>query len=386
MAAAAGVDGQPLGIRLRCTPLRQPFLGGQNDAWQIVAGVKGTAWNWDWDGSFNYSGNKSKETAKTGMHLNTLINPVMNTIVNTTYNPFGPSLPGAKEAIDATLYTGVAQHSKLDGYGIDFKGSGEIYQLPAGPLALAVGLQAGKTTLNQQFDPNLLDVDHYGATFYDIDQSRKVWGVFGEVNVPIFKGFEAIGQLRFDHYSDFGNTTNPKVALRWRRQVAVAARLVRQGLRGADTVPAVDAAVPGPYGGGRKGPAALPGPENENNPDCNTQYVSDRRRQPGPRARQVQDVAGGRDLGTGRALGAAERPFDRRRLYLAGPQEPRRQRHSDLDNPGPGPLFDVRLPGDSRGDVPAVRVRPRCAVRDHRHRSEVRQSGRDQDPGHRRQN
>ena len=144
VAAAAGVDGQPLGIRLRCTLCGNRTWEDKNDAWQIVAGVKGTAWNWDWDGSFNYSGNTTKETAKAGMHLNTLINPIMNTIVNTTYNPFGPSLPGAKEAIDSTLYTGSPQDSKLDGYGIDFKGSGEIYQLPAGPLALAVGLQAGK--------------------------------------------------------------------------------------------------------------------------------------------------------------------------------------------------------------------------------------------------
>jgi len=272
VAAAAGVDGQPLGIRLRCTLCGNRSWDDDTDAWQIVAGIKGTAWSWDWDGSFNYSANKLKEQGKTGMHLNTLFVPLMNTIVNTTFNPFGPSLPGAKEAIDATLYTGVVQNSKLDGYGIDFKGSGEIYRLPAGPLALAVGLQAGKTTLNQKFDPDLLDVDHYGAAFYDIDQSRTVWGVFGEINVPIFSGFEAIGQLRFDHYSDFGNTTNPKVALRWQ----VAKSLLLRGSYGTGfAAPTLyqlwTPQSPGLSPTGQTDPLRCP-VQNENNPDCNTQY------------------------------------------------------------------------------------------------------------------
>jgi iron complex outermembrane receptor protein len=273
-AAAAGVDGQPLGIRYRCTICGNRVWDDKTDAWQIVAGVKGTAWSWDWDGSFNYSANKAVEQGVSGMHLNTLVVPLMNTIVNTTFNPFGPSLPGAAEAIQATEYHGKSQDSKLDGYGIDLKGSGEIFQLPAGPLALAVGLQAGKSTLNQKFDPNLLDVDHYGATFFDIDQSRKVWAVYGELNVPIYAGLEAIGQLRYDHYSDFGSTTNPKVALRWQ----AAKWLLFRGSYGTGfAAPTLyqlwTPQSPGLTPTGQRDPLRCT-TVNEANPDCNTQYVA----------------------------------------------------------------------------------------------------------------
>ena len=45
--------------------------------------------------------------------------------------------------------------------------------------------------------------------------SRDVWAVFAEANVPLFRNFEAIVALRYDHYSDVSATTNPKVSLRW---------------------------------------------------------------------------------------------------------------------------------------------------------------------------
>jgi iron complex outermembrane receptor protein len=39
--------------------------------------------------------------------------------------------------------------------------------------------------------------------------------MFAEAGVPIVPGLEAQIALRHDHYSDFGGTTNPKIALRW---------------------------------------------------------------------------------------------------------------------------------------------------------------------------
>ena len=48
-----------------------------------------------------------------------------------------------------------------------------------------------------------------------ISASRNVWAVYGELNIPIVKTLEADVAVRYEHYSDFGNTTNPKVSLRW---------------------------------------------------------------------------------------------------------------------------------------------------------------------------
>ncbi len=55
------------------------------------------------------------------------------------------------------------------------------------------------------------------------DKNRKQWATFAELNVPIVKTLEGNVALRYDHYSDFGSTTNPKFSLRWQptREVLV---------------------------------------------------------------------------------------------------------------------------------------------------------------------
>ncbi len=40
-------------------------------------------------------------------------------------------------------------------------------------------------------------------------------GVFAEFNIPVVKDLEVNLALRYDHYSDFGSTTNPKASVRW---------------------------------------------------------------------------------------------------------------------------------------------------------------------------
>ncbi|MDQ6618483.1 MAG: TonB-dependent receptor, partial [Pseudomonadota bacterium] len=52
---------------------------------------------------------------------------------------------------------------------------------------------------------------------------RKVYAGFAEVNVPIIPTVEVNVAARYDHYNDFGNTTNPKLTVRWQpsRQVLV---------------------------------------------------------------------------------------------------------------------------------------------------------------------
>jgi iron complex outermembrane recepter protein len=45
--------------------------------------------------------------------------------------------------------------------------------------------------------------------------SRTVSAVYAELAIPLFKNLEASLAGRYDKYSDFGSTTNPKVALRW---------------------------------------------------------------------------------------------------------------------------------------------------------------------------
>ena len=45
---------------------------------------------------------------------------------------------------------------------------------------------------------------------------RDVAALYAELNVPVFKGLDLTGAVRYDRYSDFGDTINPKLSVRYK--------------------------------------------------------------------------------------------------------------------------------------------------------------------------
>jgi iron complex outermembrane recepter protein len=273
LASAAGVDGQPLNVRYRCVECGNRAWTDTNEAWQTVAGVRGVLWNWDWDASVNYSQNTTKERPTAGIPLYTRILPLLN---SGRVNLFGPNTPDITQEIQNTAFTEEAFHAKLYGYGFDVKGSGDVYKLPAGSLALALGAQAFKSNLSQDPNPALQtgDVSHYGGNLLPIDHSRTQWAVFGEMNVPIVRNLEGNIAVRYDHYDDFGSTTNPKASLRWQpvRQLLFRASW-GTGFLAPTLYQLFNPQVPGLSQAGLNDPLRCPNPNDANNPDCATQYT-----------------------------------------------------------------------------------------------------------------
>jgi iron complex outermembrane receptor protein len=98
--------------------------------------------------------------------------------------------------------------------------------LSAGPLSLALGGEYRREELEDLFAPVVSggDLLGFGGALQGSTGSRKVSALFTEVNVPIIKGLEAALSVRHDDYSDFGQTTNPKIAFRWQPAKAFLAR------------------------------------------------------------------------------------------------------------------------------------------------------------------
>lgn len=99
------------------------------------------------------------------------------------------------------------------------KVSGELFEMPhAGMVKLAVGGELTGYGLHQDIvRPNNLGVASQNSQYLSIDYKRNVASAYAELYVPVIKdGFVKSLDLnisgRFDHYNDFGNTTNPKIA------------------------------------------------------------------------------------------------------------------------------------------------------------------------------
>jgi iron complex outermembrane receptor protein len=213
-ATAAGVDGQPLNVRYRAVENGNRDVIDTNDQWGVVGGAKGSFKNWDVDVDAFYNESKTKEHLSGGYPLLSKILPLLN---SGQINVFGPNTPDTGAALQATNFVGDTFNGTNKMYGLEGKTSGDLYNLPAGPLALAVGASAWKEQFTQVANAALAtaDIAGYGGNLLSVDASRNVWATYAELNVPFVKNFEGDAAVRYDHYSDFGGTTNPKFSLRW---------------------------------------------------------------------------------------------------------------------------------------------------------------------------
>ena len=119
--------------------------------------------------------------------------------------------------LQATNFVGEVFSGKSSNQGVQGKISGEIYTLPAGPLALAVGAEARKEKLDETPAPVLStgDLSGFGGNIRAVSGNRDVKAAYAELNVPVIRRVELNLAVRTDDYSDFGRTTNPKFALRF---------------------------------------------------------------------------------------------------------------------------------------------------------------------------
>jgi iron complex outermembrane recepter protein len=217
LAQAAGVNGQPLNVRWRCYPCGLRDTTDENEAWQGVAGIKGTAWNWDFDFDFVYSRNETRSKPNQGFVLLGGPGGILGLLNSGVVNPFGPSTPDVQAQIDATQFREETLSAKSTGYLFEGKASGDVFKLPSGSLQAAVGFQAGKQELEQRFNPALQtgNITGFGGNNLNINADRDYWAAFAEFNIPILKNLELNAAVRYDDYSDFGSTTNPKVSIRY---------------------------------------------------------------------------------------------------------------------------------------------------------------------------
>ena len=214
LAAAAGVAGQPLNVRYRAVENGNRDTTDTNEQWQVVAGLKGSFGNWDWDASATFNEGTTEEKLNGGFPLNSLIVPLLN---SGTVNLFGPNTPAISDQVRATNFVGKVFDGKAKSTIIDAKVSGEIFTMPAGRVSMAVGVQAGQEELTQTPAPVLStgDLSGFGGEIRGASADRDTRAAFIEANIPLLRTLEANVAVRHDHYSDFGNTTNPKYSLRW---------------------------------------------------------------------------------------------------------------------------------------------------------------------------
>ena len=203
-----------------------------------LAGLRGTLGGWDFDSAVTIAESHASFSFLSGF-VGT--NELASAFATGEIDPFADSGPAGDALLAGAQLKGEARSSQGITRMVDLHASKEVLQLPAGPLALAVGGEWRRETLRD--DEAVLAGDVVGGTF-DSPKSgaRNVRALFVEAEAAIVKGLDAQLAARYDHYSDYGNSVTPKAALAWRPNAELLLRA--SGGRGfrAPTLPELDTA------------------------------------------------------------------------------------------------------------------------------------------------
>lgn len=201
---------------------------GQARNWQFTPGVAfELPGQWQLEALIGYGRTEDDSNTWFGVNNAALTAALGSSNPATAFDPYG--LNRTADAVRA----GIANQIFLAPTNSDFKGyevrlNGDIMTLPGGDLALAAGLERQDITVD-------LGSARGGPTtplsWRSFD--RKVDSAYAELQVPLFgtgnarPGFEAltlVAALRYDDYSDVGDTTNEKFGVTWKPVAGVALR------------------------------------------------------------------------------------------------------------------------------------------------------------------
>ncbi len=205
--------GVPVRVRYAAFDIGVQRRTQENEFNRAVLGIKGRALGWDFDAAILHSETKLHLDYSSAINMNVLRDALSNP--NSPYFPYYIGAEASKNP--ASLYAALTRHitsdstTKLD--MIDIKGSRDLFALPGGMMALAVG---GEYRREQLDNPSLSGTETglVNSSYVAAKGDQKISAVYAEVLAPVIKSIELSGAVRYDKYDQF-NSTTPKFGAKW---------------------------------------------------------------------------------------------------------------------------------------------------------------------------
>jgi iron complex outermembrane recepter protein len=219
--------GLPGGVNARW---RDVVSGGRaeetiNVQQRLVASLEGALAGWDYRTAFTYNENNITDKLTGGYTDGSIVTPG---VLSGAINPFGDQDAAGAALLGSALAKGTLFTGKGTVYSLDFQASRDLgdWAHAGRSAAIALGAEIRREKFrfvgNPPFDELVISSTGFDPAT-DSQGSRTVEAMYAELNVPLLKTLEVTGSLRYDHYSDFGDTTNPKLSFRFQpiKQVLV---------------------------------------------------------------------------------------------------------------------------------------------------------------------
>jgi len=195
------------------------FNYGHGESWQVTPGVRAKLpFGWEAEGLISKGRTDDNSIQLYGVSNTALNNALKSPDPNTAFDPYG--LHRTTPATIAGIFNQITISPTIGHFvGYEARANGPLVHLPGGKAKLAIGYEGQEFTVDLGSARGNPGTPVAWRTF-----GRRVDSAYAELLVPLFGPENAIGGLRklevdaavrYDRYSDVGETTNPKFGVNW---------------------------------------------------------------------------------------------------------------------------------------------------------------------------
>lgn len=210
-------------IGWRMVPAGQRENTSEATATRFVADLSGTMGAWDYKTGVYHAESKVSDGPTNG-YVNK--SKIQSGITSGLLNPFGDNSQDALSYIGSTKAFGTFSRGKGTATGVDARFNRELFAMGGGNSAISIGAEFRREGYSTDTDDNLVNnVPSAGRSPYHVSNaSRNLTALSAEMLLPVSKQLELQAAARYDRYSDFGSTFNPKVGFRYTASPALLFR------------------------------------------------------------------------------------------------------------------------------------------------------------------
>jgi iron complex outermembrane receptor protein len=172
--------------------------------YRLFGDLKGNAGGWDIDGQVGVM--YASMTEK-------IFGSIYPALAQDALNG-GSYVPGVSTNGQALFAPETSDHPSSSEGVIDLHASRELFQMPGGPLAMAVGGQYIHKALNATDPPSVVSGAQEGVIFYSVGSQDDTAGFIEFGGKPI-KQLEVTLDGRYDHYDTYGGSATPKIGMKF---------------------------------------------------------------------------------------------------------------------------------------------------------------------------
>jgi outer membrane receptor protein involved in Fe transport len=209
---------------------QQPrIVDNDGETYRVLQGFRGLIGDWDWEAAVSHS-KATKEDITKDRVSNSLLQKAIERTDEGAYNPFNAGIDSNIE--QALVDVSRLSETKLSTFDVKFSNP-DLYELPAGSVALLVGAEWRKESFKDDRDDRLdgtIKWTNYNGDTYpfvsdianssptpDSDGSRQVYSLFTEIQIPVLDNLDVQAAIRYEDFNDINeSTTVGKIAFGYR--------------------------------------------------------------------------------------------------------------------------------------------------------------------------